>query len=112
MLTLGKFLSINYEPGIPDVDDIKNISGKLTISNLIDSWRKGQSHLKNLWHNQYLQTLPERRAYRLKTIKGEVSGKLKVGEIVIIKDDLPRGRWKGKSLIESEIDKIHRAAII
>ena len=36
-----------------------------------------------------------------------------MGEIAILKDDLPQGRWKmGKiqSLIETDIDKFHRAA--
>ena len=63
--------------------------------------------------NQYLQILRERKPFKMKPIKGEVSRKHKIGEVVILKEaNQPRGKWKMakvQGLIQSHVDNQHRA---
>ena len=84
---------------------------------LVKGWKKGQSMLNNFWrgwNTEYLQSLREKHSLNMKPIKGEVQRTPNVGEIVIVKEEcLPRGSWKLAkivSLIDSEIDKVPRAA--
>ena len=69
-----------------------------------------------MWQTEYLENIREKQSVAMKPIKGEVRRKPIIGEIVIIKDDdLPRGCWKiGRiqNLIESDVDEVHRAAVI
>ena len=117
-LTPSKFLSISGYTGCPDIEE-EDYMTKFSVSNLLNSWKKGQKHLNsfwNKWNAEYLDMLRERKSIKLKPIKGEVRRKPKVGEIVIIKDEkIPRGNWKVakvKNLIESEVDLVHRAATL
>ena len=63
-----------------------------------------------------MPALRETHTTKMKPIKGQVTRVPKVGEVVILKENLlPRGRWKlGRieSLIESGVDGVHRGAVI
>ena len=83
---------------------------------LLETWKRGQQELDKfwkIWTDEYLKSLREIQTMNMKPIKGEINRIPKIGEVVIIKeDDLPRGTWKMArivGLIESEVDKMHRA---
>ena len=50
---------------------------------------------------------------QMKPVKGEVDRDPNIGEVVIVKEDLSRSKWKLAkvlSLIKSDVDGIERAA--
>ena len=115
-LTPGHFLSLNQKTGYPNIE-IRDSNTIDLGTKLIKMWKTGQDQLSNFWNiwlTEYLQVLRERKTYQLKPIKGEVRRKPNVGETVIIKEEYqPRGKWKlatVQRLIESDVDKKHRAA--
>jgi len=59
-------------------------------------WKRGQQKIKQfwqLWRNDYLLNLRERAAY-LKGPKKQSHNIPQVGDVVLIKENLPCGRWK------------------
>jgi len=70
-----------------------------TISNadkVIDVWKCTQQKMKQfwqLWRNDYLLNLRERPAY-LKSPKKQTHTIPQAGNVMLIKENLPRGRWK------------------
>ena len=72
--------------------------GKLsTTDQLLDIWKGGQRKLNkfwNLWENDYLLSLRERTQTSLKHSKKQSPNIPQVGDVVLIKEDLPCGRWK------------------
>ena len=116
ILTPGHFLSINSKVGVPDIE-YGYTPDQESSSSIIESWKKGQVHLNrfwNIWLKEYLPSLRERTKIQMKSIKGEVDRKPRIGEIVIVKEeDMSRGKWKLAkvlSLIKSDVDDIARAA--
>ena len=115
-LTPAHFLSVNYKTGVPDVNvEYRPNEGSSKI--LLESWKRGQIQLNNFWKiwiNDYLQSLRETHTVNMKPVKGEITRKPQIGEVVIIKEEgVPRGRWKLatiESMIESGVDGVHRAA--
>ena len=66
------------------------------------------NELWKLWMQEYLSNLREKSQVLLKGSHSTASTETKVGDIVLIKENLPRGRWKiGKicELIQSQ-DKL------
>ena len=47
-----------------------------------------------IWRNEYLLSLRERTQSRLKSNRIRSSVKPNVGDVVIVKDNIPRGNWK------------------
>lgn len=98
-LTPAHFLSLNPKIGFPrlDLEDIDDneFSPKISSADtLIITWKKGLKHLNKfwkVWKNDYLLNLRERTQNKLKTSRIQTSDPAKVGHVVIIKDDLPRG---------------------
>ena len=84
--------------------------------NLIEGWRRGQRLLEEftkMFQNQYLASLRE-RFLTSRSRRGSCRVVPKIGDIVQIKDDTPRVKWKvGRinKLIESR-DGLVRVAII
>ena len=116
VLTPSHFLTLNVRTGCPDakLNDDHLID---TSSELVATWKNGQTQINNFWNiwlTDYLQSLRERKSYKLKPVKGEVRRKPRIGEIVIVQDkNQPRGKWKiakVDGLVESDVDKRHRAA--
>ena len=63
---------------------------------VLDVWKCGQQKMKQfwqLWRNDYLLNLRERPAY-LKGPKKQTHTIPQAGNAVLIKENLPRGRWK------------------
>ena len=114
-LTPSHFLSLNQKTGCPNIDTgVVNLVDSST--KLIEMWKRGQDRLDNFWNvwsTEYLHVLREKKATKLKPVKGEVRRKPELGEIVIVKEENQhRGRWKiakVQRLIISEIDNKHRA---
>ena len=69
-----------------------------------------------MWSNDYLQSLRETHTANMKPVKGQVNRVPRIGEVVILKEELiPRGRWKLariESLVEGSVDGVHRAAVV
>ena len=78
----------------------------VTVSNtkrLLDVWKGGQRKLKQFWHlwrNDYLLNLRERTQMVLKGPRKQAHDVPQVGDVVLIKENLPRGRWKVGSIHE------------
>ena len=116
-LTPAHFLSINHKAGIPEIE-ISYMPNQDTRTKLLLMWKKGQSYINKfwqLWITEYLPSLRERHKIQMKGIKGEVDRKPKCGEIVIVNEDLPRGKWKMAqivNLIKGDIDGVERAVTL
>ena len=85
---------------------------------LLQIWKKGQVHLNNwwkIWHDEYLLSLRERSKNQIKTTNALSKVYPKIGQIVHLKENLPRGAWKlGKiiKLIEKENGEIRAATLL
>ena len=96
-MTLNPKTSIpcNDEEGITeDPEYLPNISN---AEMLLQTWKKGQKHLDafwKAWRNDYLLSLRERMAYKLKEGRIQHNREPQIGDIILVKDDLPRGSWK------------------
>ena len=86
----------SYKDG--DSQDIDYTEGKIsTTDKLLDIWKCGQRKLNefwNLWKNDYLLSLRERTQASLKSSKKQSNHVPQIRDVVLIKEDLPRGRWK------------------
>ena len=122
ILTPQHFLSLKKDHGLPVVGDIDEnlddpifLPKKDSASALLETWKKGNQHLNqfwNIWKEQYLTSLRERSQIFMKHSHIQDSKEARVGDIVQIKENTPRGTWKiGKiiELIKSQ-DNIIRAA--
>ena len=116
------FLNLNPKSGIP-VIEIHNshdpdYGKKSSTDKLLEIWGKGQQHLNSLWRvwkDDYLLNLRERRQTHVKSPRIQAAEELKVGSIVLLKEDLPRGVWKMAKiteLISSNDGKIRAAKVL
>ena len=107
VLTPSDFLSMNPNHVIPDsissckdgdTQDTDYTEGKVsTTDKLLDIWKGGQRKLNefwNLWKNDYLLSLRERTQASLNCSRKQSNHAPQIGDVVLIKEDLPRGRWK------------------
>ena len=125
-LSPAHFLSLNPRVGIPEVpvDDDEgdpefhpNVR-RSSVEALLKLWKKGQQHLERfwkIWRNSYLLSLRERGQSSVK--EGRILSKNgpRAGDIVLIKEPLPRGSWKmGKitRLIMSQDGQIRAAEVM
>ena len=112
-LTPAHFLCLNPKTGFPNFthDDSEDEEFEPNISSagtLIQSWKKGLSHLNRfwqVWRDNYLLSLRERTQNKLKTQRIHASYSARVGDIVLIKEDLPRGCWKLGKIIELVVSR-------
>ena len=98
ILTPSHFLSLHSHiiPDIIDEDDPEYDIGKkqTTAQQLLETWRQGQKHLNQFWScwkNDYLLNLRKRGTKR--SFNFEASHPA-VRDVVLIKDNLPRGQWR------------------
>jgi hypothetical protein len=99
VLTSAHFLALNEKADIKDTDYAPFVSSS---DKLLLSWKKGRKHLDafwKAWRDDYLLSLRDRTAYKLR--QGRVQHKMepRVGD-VLIKDYFPRGNWKLGRLCE------------
>ncbi|XP_052787361.1 uncharacterized protein LOC128222416 [Mya arenaria] len=109
-LTPSSFLTLNPKIGIPSVDidsDTDYTPYESSAQKLLQIWKKGQKLLNSfwkMWREEYLLSLRERTQTKLKSHRIQSHFLPRVGDVVLIKDDVPRGCWKFgkiKDLIKS-----------
>ena len=99
-LTPAHFLTLNPKIGIPGLETDEDEEFK-PITNagekLIKTWKKGIKLLDKfwlIWRNDYLLSLRERAQIKLKETRVRSPYSATEGDIVLIKDELPRGSWR------------------
>ncbi|XP_062582984.1 uncharacterized protein LOC134244753 [Saccostrea cucullata] len=113
ILTPAHFLTLNPKIGIPDseeedTEDTEYIPNISSAEKLLQTWKKGQKHLDAFWkswRDDYLLSLRERTAYRLKEGRIQHSMEPRMGDVVLVKDELPRGTWKVGRLCELTVSR-------
>jgi hypothetical protein len=100
-LTPGHFLTLNPKTGIFEVDvdesDPDYDPYESSAKRMLKIWKKGQKLLNQfwkIWHKEYLLSLRERTQTMLKSHRIQSMFQPNVGDIVLIKDEIPRGSWK------------------
>lgn len=111
-LTPNHFLVLNPCTGIPQVDDNvddEEYAPRETNSDkLLTIWRKGQLLLNEfwkIWREEYLLSLRERAQSKLRSGRVLSHFTPKVGDIVLIKDTVPRGCWKLGRIKELKVSR-------
>ena len=110
------FLNIGGIGGYSMDRDYQFVKHK-SANTLLETWKKGQQHLQQfwtIWRNEYLQALQERASVRHRTPKVASTNSPKCNEVVLVKENLPRGSWKIakiSSLIEGRDGLIRSAKI-
>ena len=120
-LTPQDFLSLYSLHVIPNLteeaDPEFDFTRRSSAKQLLQTWKCGQKHLNQfwkLWRSEYLLSLQERPQMGLKCPRSTVAASPRVGDVVLIKEELPRGRWKvGRicELIPSKDQRIRSAKI-
>jgi len=81
----------------PDPDPEFEVTKRAKSSQaLLHTWKSGQNRLNefwNLWRNEYLLNLREKSPLVKKRSKN-VSTPPKIGDVVLVKEKLPRGHWR------------------
>ena len=75
-----------YLPGVPS-----------SAEQLLQIWKKGQKlldHFWTIWQREYLLSLRERRPSSATNGHAATASLPSVGDVVLLMDTLPRGRWK------------------
>jgi len=110
-LTPSHFLCLNPYTGIPNSDADLDQEYKLRLSTaetLLAIWKKGQKLLNsfwNIWREQYLTSLRERTQVDLEHGRTQAIETCKVGDVVLIKDNVPRGDWRFGQIEELILSK-------
>ncbi|CAG2200066.1 unnamed protein product [Mytilus edulis] len=102
ILTPAHFLTLNAKTGFPDHNEEDSTDPEYlpqisSAKKLLLTWKKGQKHLNmfwKTWRDEYLLSLRERTANKLRSGRIQSKTPAKVGDIVLIKENLPRGSWK------------------
>ncbi|CAG2201755.1 unnamed protein product [Mytilus edulis] len=102
ILTPAHFLTLNPKTGFPDHNEEDSTDPEYlpqisSAKKLLLTWKKGQKHLTmywTSWRDEYLLSLRERTANKLRSGRIQCKTPAKVGDIVLIKDNLPRDSWK------------------
>ena len=122
-LTPSHFLSLNPKMGLPahensDILDTDYNPNETSAERLLVTWKRGLKHLDTfweIWKNDYLLSLRERSQIKLKESRVKSPYKASVGDVVLIKDNLPRGTWRIgriKELIVSRDEQIRSAKVL
>ncbi len=105
-LTPGHFLSLNprtISPALPSDQDEDYRPYDSNSERLLNMWRKGQKLLDQfwtLWRDEYLASLRERTQHSLRSSRVKSPFTAQIGDVVLIKDNLPRGCWKTGRIVE------------
>ncbi len=115
------FLAFNQKSNVPEVNvDLKDpefVDKVNSADQLLQSWKKGQNLITNFWkcwRNDYLKSLRERFKRNVNSKGKQVVNLIRVGNVVLIKSNLPRGKWKiGRvtKLIGSSDGKVRSAKV-
>ena len=106
ILTPNHFLALNPSNGTPStLAKLNVIDGepKSTAKKLLQTWKKGINILTEywkVWQSEYLLSLRERYQSQLKAARVQADQPPRVGEPVLIKDDIGRGSWRMGKILE------------
>ena len=107
VLTPGHFLTLNPKTGVPElefeINDPDFTPYESSADRLIQIWKKGQRFLNGfwkLWREDYLLSLRERTQNTIKAGRVVSHSFPKCGDIVLVKEDLPRGCWNMGKVME------------
>jgi len=108
VITPSSFLTMNPKVGIPELSTRKPLSDYEilnlgTTEKILQTWKKGHNRLEQfwkLWRNGYLLSLRERFQMYLKHPRKQSQLSPSQGDIVLVKEDLPRGRWKLAKIVQ------------
>ena len=120
--TRSHFLTLNPKIGLPiyaqgDNDDDEYTTEIPSADRLLITWKKGLKHLNALWkiwRDDYLLSLRERSQVKLKESRILSPYSAKIGDVILIRDNLPRGSWRmGRihELINSKDGQIRSAKV-
>ena len=105
-LTPRHFLTLNLATGVPvlvyDNKDVDYNPYDSTAERLLQTWKKGQNLLNmfwRMWRNEYLLSLRERTQRKLKSGRKQSHFTPNIGDVVLVKDDLPRGCWRIEKVV-------------
>ena len=101
-LTPAHFMTFTPKIGLPvstrdNTDDIDYNPDISSADQLLATWKKGLKYLGSfwkIWSPKYLLSLRERLQTKLKGSRVHSPYTANVGDVVQIKDDLPRGSWR------------------
>ena len=101
-LTPSHFLTLNPKIGLPvytqdDNDDDEYTPEISSADRLLITWKKGLKHLNafwKIWRDDYLLSLRERSQVKLKESRILSPYSAKIGDVILIRDNLPRGSWR------------------
>ena len=85
--------------GHSDSDPNYETEEPTTAQQLLETWKRGQKRLNqfwSLWKNDYLLSLRE----RTQKSGQRMNRSPQIGEVVLIKDSVPRSRWKVGKVVE------------
>ena len=120
-LTPAHFLTLNPQIGLPTCDFDDNdpdFSQNESSAELLVKWKKGLKHVDRFWKilkNEYLRSLRERMQTKLLEARKRSKQPPEIGDVVLIKDDLPRGNWRiGKitELMTSLDEQVRDAKVV
>ncbi len=110
-LTPSHFLMMNTSNGMPilakDLDP--EFLQKMSLEkNLLEKWKESQNYLTRLWKvwsDQYMLSLRERYQSSMRNM-GKLGKQFpSKGDIVLLKDNLPRGTWKLGQIVDLPVSK-------
>ena len=100
-LTPNHFLTLNPQTGIPELEYDANDEDyqpyESTSERLLETWKKGQKLLNvfwKFWRDEYLLSLRERTKCELKSKRKQSHFSPGEGDVVLVKEDIPRGSWR------------------
>ena len=80
-----------------EIDPELDFSKRSSAKHLLQLWKCGQRHLNEFWkirRNEYLLSLRERPQMHIKGPHSTAARVPRIGDVVLIKEDLPRGKWR------------------
>ena len=120
-ITPGHFLCLNPKTGIPetvnDDGDEDYTPYQSSERNVFRIWKKRERLVEQFWRawrEDYLLSLRERKQYKLSSGRIQSDQDPNVNDIVIVKDDTPRGSWKLAKIIQLNMsrDGLVRSAVV
>jgi hypothetical protein len=100
-ITPNHFLCLNQNTGIPartyDEHDPDFNVVESSAEKLLKLWKKGQrlvDEFWKIWRDEYLTSLRERTQTHLKSGRKTAKVLPNIGDIVLVKDNIPRANWK------------------
>ena len=122
-LTPAHFLSLNPKIGSPSHEQDNSVDSDYnpqitSAERLVVMWKRGLKHIDSfwkIWKEDYLLSLRERSQRSLKGPRTQSPFSANVGDVILIKDDLPRGSWRmGRimDLVTSRDGQIRSAKVL